>query len=338
MTRTIAIALLFALGTFSPAVGQDWARKMFKTTEHNFGAVARGAKTEFVFEFENVYEETLHIAGVRASCGCTTPTLTKDTLKTWEKGAVVATLNSQSFLGYRTATITVTIDRPFFAEVQLNIQAHVRSDVVLSPGQIDFGSLDQGREAQRKVSISYAGRQDWKIVDVRSASPHLEVELQETARAGGRVSYDMTVYLKPDAPGGFLTDQLVLITDDPRLGQVPIQVEGKIQAPLTVSPASLFLGVLSPGQSVTKQLVVRGREPFRIKQVRCSDSRFDFAPTDQLKTTHVVPVRFAAGADAGKVAETIEIETDVGGSLVVSTQATATIVDKEARSSSVDKK
>lgn len=306
---------------------------MFKTTEHNFGAVARGAKTEFAFEFENVYEETLHIAGVRASCGCTTPTVTKDTLKTWEKGAVVATLNSHSFLGPRTATITVTIDRPFFAEVQLNISAHVRSDVVLSPGQIDFGAVDQGRESERKVTISYAGRQDWKIVDVRSASPHLEVELNETQRGGGRVGYEMTVFLKPDAPGGYLNEQLVLMTDDPRLSQVPVTVEGRIVAPLTVSPAALYMGVVSPSQTVTKQLVVRGKEPFRIKQVRCADSRFEFTPGDQLKVLHTIPVRFTAGTDVGKVAETIEIETDVGGSMVVSCQVTATIADKSARSS-----
>jgi len=333
LIRKIAFGLFLVLGVFGHASGQDWARKMFKKTDHDFGAVARGAKSEVVFEFENIYEETLHISGVRASCGCTTPSLSKDTIKTWEKGAVIATLNTQSFLGYRTATITMTFDRPFFAEVQFNIQAHVRSDVVLSPGQVDFGSIEQGKESQRKVAIHYAGRQDWKIVDVRSGNPHVEVELQETQRAGGRVAYDMMVFLKPDAPGGYLNDQLVLVTDDPKLSQVPVQVEGRIVAPLSVSPASLFLGVLSPGQSVTKQLVVRGKEPFRIKQVRCGDERFEFTPSDQLKILHTLPVRFTANTTTGKVAETIEIETDLGGTLVVSCLATATIVDKETRSS-----
>lgn len=333
LIRNIVVGLVLILAAHSSASGQDWARKMFKKTDHDFGAVARGAKTEIAFEFENIYEETLHISGVRASCGCTTPSVPKDTIKTWEKGTVVATLNSQSFLGFRTATITVTFDRPFFAEVQLNIQAHVRSDVVLTPGQIDFGTLDHGKEAQRKVSILYAGRQDWKILDVRSANPHVEVELHESQRAGNRVGYDMTVFLKPDAPAGYLSDQLVLITDDPKLGQVPVQVEGRITAPLSVSPSSLFLGVLSPGQSVVKQLVVRGKEPFRIKKVKCDDERFEFTPNDSLKMLHTVPVRFTASSSTGKIAETIEIETDLGGTLVVSCMATATVVDKETRSS-----
>lgn len=333
MFRKITLGLILILSVAPHAFGQDWARKMFKKTDHDFGAVARGGKTEIAFEFENIYEETLHVAGVKASCGCTTPSVTKDTLKTWEKGAVVATLNTQAFLGYRTATITVTFDRPFFAEVQLNIQAHIRSDVVLTPGQVDFGSLDQGKEGQRKVTITYAGRQDWKILDVRSANSNLEVDLHETQRAGGRVAYDMTVFLKPDTPGGYLSDQLILVTDDPKLSHVPVLVEARITAPLTVSPSSLFMGVLAPGQSVTKQLVVRGKEPFRIKHVRCGDGRFEFTPSDQLKMLHTIPVRFTAGDNLGKVAETIHVETDIGGSLTVTSLATATIADKDTRSS-----
>ena len=31
---------------------------------------------EFAFEAQNLYEEDVHIADVRTSCGCTTPTIT----------------------------------------------------------------------------------------------------------------------------------------------------------------------------------------------------------------------------------------------------------------------
>ena len=53
------------------------------------------------------------------------------------------------------------------------------------------------------MNVSYAGREDWEITDVRSANEHFEVELQETLRSGGRVNYDMIVRLKADAPPGF---------------------------------------------------------------------------------------------------------------------------------------
>src|SRR6188508_2135467 len=84
----LAIGALLTMSLCSGnASAKEWAQKMFKVTTHNFGHVAHGAKTEFAFELQNTYEEDVHIAEVRSSCGCTTPTISKQTLKTWEKGS-----------------------------------------------------------------------------------------------------------------------------------------------------------------------------------------------------------------------------------------------------------
>src|SRR4029453_14077735 len=82
MLRNLCLALLVALVLASAASAKEWARKMFATPTHDFGHVPRGSKTEFAFEIENCYEEDVHIADVRSSCGCTAPTITKPTLKT----------------------------------------------------------------------------------------------------------------------------------------------------------------------------------------------------------------------------------------------------------------
>lgn len=305
---------VFAASSPLSAVAQPWAKKMFTKVEHDFGTVARGAKAEFVFEFENIYEETLRIAGVRSSCGCTSVSLTKNTLNTFEKGGVVATFNTASFLGHRSATLTVTFDKPFSAEVQLNVQGFIRSDVVFTPGSVDFGVVDVGRGVSKQVAIAYAGKPDWRILDVRSANSHLEVELNERSRGNGRVAYDMVVFLKPDLAEGFFQDQLLLVTNDSRNASVPLVVEGRVAAALSLSPASLYLGKLAPREMTKKQLVVRGRQPFRILDVRSNDPRFEFEVGDQAKALHLIPLRFTAGEDSEKVAATIEVETDLPGS------------------------
>ena len=51
---------------------QDWVKQMFETSSHDFGNVPRGAKAEYEFVLSNKYQEDLHIAQVRSSCGCTT--------------------------------------------------------------------------------------------------------------------------------------------------------------------------------------------------------------------------------------------------------------------------
>ncbi len=97
----VSIVTLMACFCASDVSAQESARKMFNALEHNFGAVARGAKAEYRFKITNLYEEDVHILSVESSCGCTTPEITKRTLKTFEKSEIVATYNTRAFLGAR---------------------------------------------------------------------------------------------------------------------------------------------------------------------------------------------------------------------------------------------
>lgn len=308
----------------STVQAQEWARKMFETTSHDFGAVARGAKIEYRFLFENIYEEDVHIANVRSSCGCTTPDWNKEAIKTFEKGEILAVFNTRSFLGSKNATLTVTFDKPFYAEVQLQISGYIRSDVVLSPGSVDFGSVDHGTAAERKIAINYAGRNDWKVVDVRSANPHLEAELVETKRGGGLVSYELLVRLMDNAPTGYINDQLLVQTNDTRATQFPIDVEGRVVSDVTVSPSPLFLGVMQSGEESTKRLVVRGRQKFRITEVTCDDC-LKLEVDDEARLLHLIPVTMVAGNTAGKSTHKIQLKTDLPGDMVIEVQAYAQI-------------
>ncbi|MEE8451524.1 MAG: DUF1573 domain-containing protein, partial [Thermoguttaceae bacterium] len=298
----------------STVFGQEWARKMFETINHDFGSVARGAKAEHEFVLKNIYLEDVHIASVRSSCGCTTPRITKQWLKTYEKAAIVAHYNTGSFLGRKGATVTVTIDKPFYAQVQLHVTGDIRGDVVFTPGSVQLGSVDEGSVADRKVTVSHTGSSSWKILNAKIANPHISVKVLDQRRRGGRVSYDLLVHLDENAPAGYVKDHLMLATNDGRATQIPLLIEGRVVPSITVSPASLFMGVVASGKTVTKQLVVRGKRPFRILDVTCDDASFEFGvPTDDVpKLVHLVPVTFLAGKGTGKVIRTIRIQTDLG--------------------------
>jgi len=313
MIRQISIALTLSSLIFSTALGQEWARKMFHQTEHDFGTVARGAKVEHEFVLSNIFLEDVHIASVRSSCSCTTPRIKNAWLKTYEKGAVVATYNAEAFRGRKGATITVTLDKPFPAEVQLHVKANICDNVELVPGSVQLGSVEQGQPAERKITVRHTGRYAWQIRKVESTNPHITATFAPTGGLGRSGSYDLRVRLDENAPVGYVKDHLMLITNDRWNAQIPVPVEGRVLPALTVSPASLFMGVVEPGQKVTKQLIVRGTKPFRILSIRCDDDSFEFETADSLddpKRLHVIPVTFFAGQDAGKVTKTIRIETD----------------------------
>jgi hypothetical protein len=306
------VLLVFLVGT--PCFGQDWAKKMFKVSEHDFGTVASGAKAEYVFEFENLYLEDVHIAYAYASCGCTSVRIENPLVKTYDKGRIVAHFNTDTFRGQRGATLTVVLDQPFDAQVQLHVKGYIRGDVVVDPGSVQLGSVDQGTSADKTVTVSYAGRNDWTITGIKSSNPNITAKAFETGRNYGQVSYSLQVHLDKAADAGYLNDQLVLVTNDARASQIPVQVEGRVTAGITVSPTALFMGVVQPGHKVTKQLVVKGKKPFRILGIACDDPSFQFdtSKEDDAKELHLIPVTFSAGTDAGKIVKTIKIKTDQG--------------------------
>jgi hypothetical protein len=293
------------------ASAQEWAEKMFTEKSHEFGAVARAAKVEYAFVMVNPYKEDIHISSVRTSCGCTIPRIQKETLKSWEKGAIIAEFNTRAFSGQRGARVTVTIDKPMFAEVQLQVHGYIRTDVVVDPGQVAFGQVPAGDGAEKTVTIDYAGRSDWKILGVEPTSPYVKADIKEVTRQGGRVAYRLAVSLDKSAPVGYVNDELVLKTNDTRSPQFPVKVDGLVIADLTVSPSSLLLGILQPGQRITKQIVLKGKEPFRVVGIDCKNPAFTFPVSEEAKTVHLIPITFEAGNDPAKFVEKIIIRTDL---------------------------
>ncbi len=312
MRSHVLLTVVLALLGSSTASAQDWAKKMFTTSSHDFGTVVRGAKTEFRFPFKNIYVEDLHVASVRSSCGCTTPDVTKRDVKTYETSEIVAVFNTHAFLGHRSATITVTFDKPYYAEVQLQVSGNIRGDIVVQPSLVDIGKVDQGIAVERSISVTRSGKSDWKIMDVRCANTNFEVEVLERGRSGSQVTYDLKIRLKESAVAGYLNDQLILITNDDRAGQFPIAVEGRVVPEMTITTLLNF-GTLEAGQRGTKPMIVRGKKPFRISAIHCDDPRFTFKlpdANDPPKAIHQIPVTFVADEQSGKVVKQITVEID----------------------------
>jgi len=313
MVRRSCWGLMWILLAGSSAAGQQWANKLFETTTHDFGSVARQAQAEFRFVLANLYMEDIHVTGAWPSCGCISTEIECPLLTTYEKGAIVAKLNTQAYRGKRNVTITVAIDRPFPARVQLHARAYIRDDVALDPGAVLLGTVDRGVPVEKTISVTRSGRSDWRILEVKSPNPHVSAEVVETTRRSGGVSCRLRVRLDSEAPVGPIQGHLVLVTNESQVAGIPVLVEGRVVSGVTVSPATLFLGVVGPGEKVTRKLVVRAKEPFRVTNVTSDGGHFQFESElgDVPKPLHVIPVTFVAGQQAGKVVETIRIYTDL---------------------------
>jgi len=94
----------------------------FDDKTHDFGKVnEEDGKITYVFNFTNRGNSPLVVNRVQASCGCTTPTWTKEPIEPGKKGAVTVTYNPQGRPGVFTKTITVYSNA---AEEQFVITIH----------------------------------------------------------------------------------------------------------------------------------------------------------------------------------------------------------------------
>lgn len=81
----------------------------FEKTEHDFGKINEGdGRVSVVFNFKNEGMAPLVLSNVRASCGCTTPTWTKEPVEPGQSGSITVTYNPNGRPGRFQKTVTIT--------------------------------------------------------------------------------------------------------------------------------------------------------------------------------------------------------------------------------------
>ena len=273
-----------------------WYQTLTDKREHNFGTVARASKQVHVFEFKNTTGADLLLNDVRTSCGCTKPKILTQVVKPDQIGQVEATFDTVKFYGQRGATLSVSIQKlgqySEFAEVQFAVKGKIRRDVVVSPGMFDFQDVNVSETAKRTAKLWYAGKPDWKILDVKSTNPNLEIDFNEIERdvAAGKVAYELSVNLTGEQPAGQFLDNLTIVTNDPATSGLPVEVCGTVNTVINIAP--ITLGVVNQGQVIEKKLIVRSPTPISIDQIRTSCNKIKFEPSEGKKTLHILKYSF----------------------------------------------
>lgn len=303
--RPIALycaASTLAVATLSAPVAvqaQDWLRQAIPSEQrsHDFGNVARAAKTEHRFTITNPHDKEMHIRSIRASCGCTTPIIETKTIPPGGTGSILARFNTGTFTGHKSATLTVSIDRPFFTELQLRVKGYIRSDIVFNPGEANFGDVTLGEGKQLDLNLQYAGRSDWKIEKIESPQSFIDVKFEEVSREAGRVKYVIHAKMNDSAPMGRLQDRLILHTNDRRITSVPLRLLANIQPMVQTSPSQLSLE-LGAGESVTQRLVIKAPEAFKILGITSELADIKFDASDASKSAHLLNITLTPKGNA----------------------------------------
>jgi hypothetical protein len=205
---------------------------------------------------------------------------------------------------------------PEYRELYMDIDGHVRRDIVVTPGQFTFASVPTGSPAEQTVDIRYAGDGNWKILKVDCPNPNLELVLEETKREGMRIDYRLTAKIKPTQPAGRFDEQIVLHTNDMTQKQFPITIAGNIKSIVETQPV-VDIGRIQQGTPVLHRVVLKSDQEFVVTKAESQNPRVKIKSSDEKKRLHVLEVEIAPDTE-GKLTDQIVISTDA--------QSTPTII------------
>jgi len=286
-------------------VANTWGASLFATQRHDFGRVPLGADVEFRFELTNIYNHELRLVGLRSSCSCVSPRLSTQILQPGETGAVVARFNTTGqHLRSRSSVLTVQLETvingmPRRDTVQLFVSGYVRPDVLLTPGSVEFGAVSEGTAVVRTLQMEHTGRPGWALTGIERSLPFIHARAEEIRRTHGEVTYRITATLLENAPPGYVRDILRFTTNEMQPGraepvEVTVPVHGVVTTAIQAKPSPIQIGILAPGETTVKNIVVRSETPFRITNVAASDNRFRFAFSEHASTVQLISVSFSA--------------------------------------------
>ncbi len=315
--RLSTVLLISSLTLFLPCLSaqDDWAAKLVDQSKIDFGVVATGSSAVRNVTITNRLNTQLHIAQVTTACRCAEAGRpTKTLLQPGEQATISVSINTRSFRQQRDTALNIAFDSPQFADVRIPVSVYIRTDMVFEPGKVDFGSVDAGSGASRKLQITYAGRPQWQILEVRSKNPLITAVLNETKREtapadGINVVYELNVSLADEAPAGDILEYLTLVTDDAASPFVPMLVEGTVVPDIVISNPSISLRTFPIGQQVTASLVVKGTRPFRISAVDFGRLQpyFEVELSDEEARLHVLKLKFLTESGTGRFQEPMKL-------------------------------
>jgi Protein of unknown function (DUF1573) len=327
-----AVLTALALTSANVARAQSWVDSILPERSFDAGNVAKGSKVRHTFPVVNRLNQPIHIASYKPKCGCTKVEIGAYDVPPGTQTTIAAVIDTTNFQGYKPSGLTLVIDRPYYAEIDLNFSCYIRTDLVMNPGAVDFGIVTRASSPKPTVTmlLTYAGGQpNWGITRMQTRGAHVSAKLQEQNRsADGRVEYRLTATLDPSDLTGYFKDEISLYTNDSANGQpIPVAVSAVVQTSVSVSPSPLVLGSVKAGQELKRVLLVRGAQPFKLGTVHANRDEVNAAPdSEESKAAHTVNLTLKVPAQPGPFNSTITIETDVKGEPPLKVNTFATVI------------
>ena len=149
----------------------------FEKTEHDFGKINEAdGRVSTVFSFKNEGMTPLVLSNVRASCGCTTPTWTKEPVEPGQTGSITVTYNPNGRPGRFQKTVTITSNateattRVYIKGEVIPKQAKPVNKYTVAVGELsmkgvslDLGTIKKGESKTGEMEYTNLTKEDHQV-------------------------------------------------------------------------------------------------------------------------------------------------------------------------------
>lgn len=248
--RTLAIASLFAFAALG-AIAEPQLTVVDGIKD--FGTVPKGEVLDWTFELKNTGDSDLEILQVQPACGCTVADY-DSVIRPGETGKVAASVQTETFSGPISKTVTILSNDPQTPSAIVTIKAVVKPYVQAYPAGFLRYNLLHGQADKKSVVLYTEETEPFRIERIETPgtwvkAEYVEADPSERAPAGHKdqTQYRIMVTVGgPDAPVGPLVDKVLVHTNSKNQSVYPISLSGMVRPAYNVMPSVLNFGRVAP--------------------------------------------------------------------------------------------
>jgi len=179
----------------------------------------------------------LRILDVKADCGCTVPTLAKDSLRPEESTQIEIQFNSKKFHGPVIKAIHITSNDPDTPQVNILIKADVHTALVIDPvsQRMGFSRSLRGEVLTKHVTFTAMDAPKLEITAKKTRQDLFEVKTINGYEGDPQVSI-LEITVPADMEPGRHRDHVRVKTNLEEMPTVDIEMQAWIMEILTASP------------------------------------------------------------------------------------------------------
>jgi hypothetical protein len=271
----------------------------FDAKYHDFGKVnEEDGKITYVFEFTNKGNAPLVVNKVQTSCGCTTPSWTKEPVEPGKKGSITVIYNPSGRPGTFTKTITV-YSNATDEQVDLIIKGEVipkptneallfpynMNGLLLKAKVVQMNNIEKGRNQTRTITIKNSTKANL-LPSFENLPPYLSaIFTPETLKPSetGKITFTLNsnnctqwgpvsdnIYLVLNGQKKYSDDYLIKVVSNVVEDFSKLTLDQKRKAPILEMPSnSLNFGSLKPNSNRVGKFKIynRGINPLEVRRI-----------------------------------------------------------------------